>query len=410
MSQATAVPLRSVDLPSTTTTDEPAAKRKKAPLVFGVLALAGAGFGVHHYITSRGREETDDAQIEGHVSAVSSRVAGEVKRVLVHDNQRVKAGDVMVELDDADYTVRLDAARADLAAAVAALHASETQRDLVHKQVDANLTVARGGVAQAAAVSGSTEALIEQARADVTAAISRADLAKVELGRAQRLFDTGAIPQSELDARRATTDQANAALAQAKARVVTAEANRSSSSGTVLSARGHLASAETAPEQIEAANAQVDLARAKVAQAESALHAAELSLGYTKVRAEIDGFVTKRTVEPGQLVGPDRPLLALVGTDELWVVANLKETQLSHVHEGQKVSVEIDTFDGLSLPGFVESIQSGTGARFSLLPPDNASGNFTKVTQRVPVRIELSDRHGLALRPGMSADVTIYTK
>jgi membrane fusion protein (multidrug efflux system) len=191
---------------------------------------------------------------------------------------------------------------------------------------------------------------------------------------------------------------------------VTAEANRSNSRGTVQAARGHLASAETAPEQIDAASAQVDLARARVAQAEAAVHVAELDLGYTQVRAEIEGDVTKRTVEPGQIVGPDRPLLALVGTAELWVVANLKETQLAHVRPGERVEVRIDTFGGDELRGVVESVQFGTGARFSMLPPDNASGNFTKVTQRVPVRIELADRRGLALRPGMSADITIYTE
>jgi membrane fusion protein (multidrug efflux system) len=385
-------------------------KRKKAPWVFGVLALAAASYGTYFYIASRGHETTDDAQLEGHVSNVSARVAGQVKRLLVHDNQHVNAGDVLVELDDADYSAKVDVARADLDAADASLHAAQTQRDLVRKQVDANLAVARGGVAQAAAVSGSTEALIDQASADVAAATSRAELANLELGRAQRLFDSGAIPQSELDARRAAADQAAAAVAQAKARVTTAEANRSNSLGTVLAARGHLASAQTAPEQVEAAEAQVDLARAKLAQARSALHLAELAESYTHVRAEIDGYVTKRTVEPGQLVGPDRLLMALVGSDELWVVANLKETQLAHVRVGEKVSVELDTFGGVSLPGTVESIQSGTGARFSLLPPDNASGNFTKVTQRVPVRIELNDRRGLTLRPGMSADVTIYTE
>jgi membrane fusion protein (multidrug efflux system) len=140
------------------------------------------------------------------------------------------------------------------------------------------------------------------------------------------------------------------------------------------------------------------------------VHIAELAESYTKVRTELDGYVTKRTVEPGQQVGPDRPLMAIVGSDELWVVANLKETQLAHVKPGEKVSVSIDTYDGDSLDGVVDSIQSGTGARFSMLPPDNASGNFTKVTQRVPVRIEIKNRHGLDLRPGMSADVTIYTE
>jgi membrane fusion protein (multidrug efflux system) len=375
------------------------------------LGAAGvAGVAAYLYIASGGKESSDDAQVEGHVSSVAARIPGEVKRVLVRDNQHVRAGDVLVELDDADYAARLDAARADLAAAEAALSAAETQHALTRKQVDASLTVARGGVAQAAAVSGSTAAQIDQARAGLAAAGSRAELARLELGRAQRLLDTAAIPQSELDGRRATADQADAEVANARAMLASAEANRSNSSGTVLAARGRLASAQTAPEQIAAAQAQVDLARAKVAQARSAVRIAELDVGYTRIRAEIDGDVARSTVEPGQIVGPDRPLMALVGSHELWVVANLKETQLAHVRPGQRVDVKIDTFDGQALRGVVDSVQPGTGARFAMLPPDNASGNFTKVTQRVPVRIELSDRRGLALRPGLSADVTIYTE
>lgn len=410
--QATAVSLRAVsDQPAVPQTPgTPPARRRKAPIILVALVAVAAGVGTYLYVSSAGKESSDDAQVEGHVSNVAARVPGEVKRVLVRDNQHVQAGDVLVELDDADYVARLDATHADLAAAQAALTAAETQRDLTRKQVDANLAIARGGVAQAAAVSGSTEAQIDQVRADLAAAGSRAELARLELGRTQRLFDAGAVPQSELDGRRATADQADASVEQARARLVSAEANRSNSSGTALAARGRLASAQTAPEQIASAQAQVDLARAKVAQAQSAVHIAELDVGYTRIRAEIDGDVAKSTVEPGQIVGPDRPLMALVGTRELWVVANLKETQLADLRPGQRVEVKIDTFGGQSLRGVVDGIQSGTGARFALLPPDNASGNFTKVTQRVPVRIELPDRRGLALRPGMSADVTIYTE
>ena len=409
----------SLDLPTTETaspkpssgaTTAPAPKRRRAPLILGALVVASAAIGLKTYLSSLGKESTDDAQVEGHVSPVAARVPGQVARVLVHDNQQVKAGDVLVELDATDYEARLTAARADLAAATANLHAAEAQRELTRSQADAALAVARGGIAQAAGVSGSTEALIEQARADVTANESRAELAHLELGRAQRLVEQTAIPQSEVDARRAAADQADAAVAQARARVVTAEANRSSSSGTVLAARGHLLSAQTAPQQLQAAEAVVEVAHAKVAQAESAAHQAELALGYTKIRAEIDGAVTKRTVEPGQIVGTDRPLLALVGTAETWVVANLKETQLAHVRPGERVALKIDAFDDTELGGVVDSVQAGTGSRFSMLPPDNASGNFTKVTQRVPVRIEITDRHGLALRPGMSVDVTIFTE
>jgi len=384
--------------------------RKKAPLVLGGMVLVAGAVATYLYISSQGKVTTDDAQVEGHISNVAARVPGQVKRVLVTDDQPVHAGDVLVELDDADLAARLEASRADLAAARASLHAAQTQLALTRKQVDANLAVAKGGIAQAAAVSGSTEALIDQAEADVTAAESRAALARTELDRSQRLVDSGAVPQAELDTKRSSADQADAALAQARARVITAIANRSNSSGTALAARGRLLSAQTAPEQIESAEAQVELATAKVAQAEAATHQAELNVGYTKIRAEIDGVVAKRTVEPGQMVSPERALLALVATSDTWVVANFKETQLEHMHPGLQVKVAIDGYSGAPLVGTVESIQAGTGARFSLLPPDNASGNFTKVTQRVPVRIQIADRRGLTLRPGMSANVTVYTE
>src|SRR3569623_1751633 len=385
------------------------APRKKAPLVAGGLLTIGVGIAAVLFITSRGKETTDDAQIDGHVSPGAARVSGSVKRVLVQDNQRVKQGDVLVELDDADYAVRAASARADLAAADASYHAALATLDLTKKQLEANLAIARGGVAQASAVSGSTQATIDQANADVAAATSRLALARTELARTQKLVDSGAVPRNELDARLDAVSQTEAQLAAAKARVVTAEASRSTSSGTTEAARGRLLIAQAVPEQIAVAEAQVALAKARVDQAQAAMRQAELNLGYTKIRAEVDGVVSKRNVEPGQIASPDRALMALVDTREEWVVANFKETQLGKIHAGQRVKIKVDGFADATLHGTVASIQAGTGSRFSLLPPDNASGNFTKVTQRVPVKIVLADQ-AQGLRPGMSADVTVYTE
>jgi membrane fusion protein (multidrug efflux system) len=384
--------------------------RRKAPLVAGGLVTIGLGIAAVLYITSRGKENTDDAQVEGHVSPVAARVTGQVSRVLVKDNQRVKKGDILVELDDADYAVRAASARADLAAAQATYASAVATLELTKKQLDANLAIARGGVSQASAVSGSTQAVIDQANADVSASTSRLALAKTELARTQRLVDQGAIPRNELDARLDAVAQTESQLASARARVVTAMASRSNSSGTTEAARGRLLIAQAVPEQIAVAEAQVELARAKVDQAQASLRQADLNLGYTKIRAEIDGTVSKRTVEPGQIASPDRALLALVDTSEEWVVANFKETQLGKIRPGQHVKIKIDGFDDQTLHGTVDSIQAGTGSRFSLLPPDNASGNFTKVTQRVPVKILLPDHAQEELRPGMSADVTVYTE
>jgi membrane fusion protein (multidrug efflux system) len=384
-------------------------KRRRAPFVLVGLVAAAGSIAAYIYVARNGKQKTDDAQVEAHVSSVAARVAGQVKRVLVVDNQEVKPGDLLLELDDRDQQVRVTAARADLAATNAQLRMAQTQLALTEKTAKANLAVAQGAIAQAAAVTGSTAAQIDQAKADVAAAESRKQLARLDRERAERLRATGAVTQSEIDARVATDTQADASLAQAQARLASALANRSNSSGTEVSARGRLLAAETVGEQVEAARAQVALSEARVAQTQAALDRTILELEYTKVRSEIAGTVTKRAAEPGQLVSPDRALLAIVDLSDTWVVANLKETQLAEIQPGQPAEVEIDSYPG-SLRGHVDSIAAGTGSRFSLLPPENASGNFIKVTQRVPVKIKLDDRRGHLLRPGMSAEVTIQTR
>jgi membrane fusion protein (multidrug efflux system) len=387
----------------------PAKKKKKAPVVFVGLIGAAAVIAGIIYITRLGKEKTDDAQVEAHVANVSARIAGQVKRVLVEDNQPVTKGEVIVELDDRDQQVRVTAARADLAAAEAQLRQAQTQLALTDKTAKANLTMAKGGIAQAAAVTGSTQAIIDQAKADVAAAESRKQLTKSDRDRYERMLAGGAVAKAEVDARVAADTQADAQLAQAHAHLTTALANRSNSSGTAEAAEGKLLAASTVDEQLESARAQVALQEARVAQSQAALDRALLELDYTKVKAEISGALARRSVEPGQMVGPDRPLAAIVDLDDTWVVANLKETQLADIKPGQDVDVSLDTFGG-ELHGKVDSIAAGTGSRFSLLPPDNASGNFIKVTQRVPVKIKLADRGGQLLRPGMSADVTIHPR
>ncbi|HET7505815.1 MAG TPA: HlyD family secretion protein, partial [Kofleriaceae bacterium] len=378
------------------------------PFVAGTLVLAAVAVAGVIYWMRLGKEKTDDAQVDAHQSNVSAQITGQVTRVAVADNQDVKAGDVLVELDDRDQQAKLAAARADLGEATAQLRLAETQLALTEKTARANLTVAEGAIAQAAAVTGNTAAQIDQAKADVAAAESRKQLTRLERERAERLRKMGAAPQSEIDERIAADTAADAALAQAQARLASALANRSNSSGTEVSARGRLLAAETVDEQVESARAQVALAESRVAQAQAALDRATLELDYTKVRAEIAGTVTKRMVEPGHSVSPDRSLMAIVDLSDTWVVANLKETQLAQVKPGQPAEIEVDSYSG-ALTGHVDSIAAGTGSRFSLLPSENATGNFIKVTQRVPVKIKLDDRRGHLLRPGMSADVVIYT-
>ncbi|MFO0667596.1 MAG: HlyD family secretion protein [Polyangiaceae bacterium] len=403
-------------LPEDTTSPTAAAetpKRSRAKVVLPVLVLLAALGGGASYYAGLGHEATDDAQVEGHVGSVAARVSGQVVKVRVADNQEVKVGDVLVELDDRDYQVRRLAAKADLEAARAALRAAETQTAVTLKSVDSNLAVARGGLAQAAALGSTSQAAITQSKADVTAAEARQRLAQSEFDRAQKLFSDGAISKAELDARKSAFDQQDAALAQAQARLTSALAGTANSSGTLESARGRLIAAQAGPEQIEAAKAQVALAQARVDQASAALEQAELNIQYTKVKAEVAGTVARRSVEPGQLVSPDRPMMAIVPLTDTWVVANFKEDQLADMKPGQPVKIKVDTYGSRVFTGRVDSIAPGTGSRFSLLPPDNASGNFTKVVQRVPVLIKLDEREGQGgpvLRPGMSATVNVTTK
>jgi membrane fusion protein (multidrug efflux system) len=383
--------------------------RRRALIVLPVLMLLAAGSLTTAMLLGRHRQTTDDAQVEAHVANVAPRIGGQVVRVLVKDNQRVRAGDVLVELDDRDLNIRLASARADFAAAQAQLHAMQTQLVVTKSEVDSNLIVARGGVQQAAAMSGTTQAIIAQAHADIDAARAQRTLADTELERTAHLVSSGALSQAQYDIRKANLEQAEATLAQTQARLASAESNLGNSAGGVEAARGRFVAAQSGPQRIEAATAQVELAQARVDQARAALDQATLNQSYTRLRAEVSGVVSRRSVEVGQMVSPERPLMALVDTDDTWIVANFKEDQIANLQPGARAELSVDAFHGQTFSGHVESLSSGTGARFSLLPPDNASGNFTKVVQRVPVLIRLDPHPGITLRAGMSATTSVFT-
>jgi membrane fusion protein (multidrug efflux system) len=411
--RANPIPLPSAAPDRTDRTSETAIvtrpKRRRALILLPALALLALGAGVTAYISGHGKESTDDAQVEGHVVSVSPRVAGQVARVLVKDNQPVHEGDVLVELDDRDLQTRLAAARADLASAKAQLHAARTQLAVTTKSAASELMVARATIEQAAANQSSSHAAIRQAEAEVTAAEARERLAATDFERMDRLYATNAVSRAQWDTVQATLAEAQAALVQKQAHLVSARAALSSSMGGTQAARGRLIAAQAGPEQIEAQRAQQELAEARVSQAQSAVDQAELSLSYAKIRAAVSGVVSRRTVEIGQTVSPDRPLLALIPLDDTWIVANFKEDQIAQMKKGQRAKVSVDTFGGRELIGHVDSLAGGTGSRFALLPPDNASGNFTKVVQRVPVLIHLEPQSDVTLRPGLSATVTVQT-
>ena len=388
---------------------DPVRRRRARFVLLALVAAALAGAAVF-YLVTLGRESTDDAQVEGHVSNVAPRVAGQVVRVLPSDNQVVAAGDVLVELDDRDYAVKVRSARADLHAAQATLEATDKQLAVTEATVDANLRQAQGGVVQAGASEATVDAGIEQAEADLAAAESRQKLAQLDLERSQKLYADGAVPRAELDTRQATYDQAAASVAQARARLRAARLGIKNSHGNTQMARGRLVGASAGPAQLEAMRAQVGVARARVDQARAALEQAELNQSFTKVTAPIAGVVSHRTVELGQFVSPDRAVMAIVPLDDPWIVANFKEDQVAHLRVGQAARISIDGYDGRAFAGRIDGIGGATGSRFSLLPPDNTSGNYTKVVQRIPVVVRLTGAAGVVLRPGMSASVVVDTR
>jgi len=404
---------------TTTTMDEatdkdaptaaPAPPKNRARLVLPVLLLAAtAGIGAH-YARTMGTESTDDAQIEGRLYNVSPRIGGRVAKVLVTDNQLVEAGTALIELEDEVQKAKLALVTADLAAAKASQLSLEAQLALTEKNVAAGLKQAKAGVTQASGAVYSSTATVPQAKSDIVAAESRLKLTETELARVKALYEKSLATQVELDARQAARDQAAAALDAARARLVGAQASVAGAAGGLEVAGARVEAAETGPEQLAVVKAQVELGKARVLQAEANLALAQLDLSYTKIVAPARGVVSRRSVEVGQMVDPSRPLLAIVPKDDLWVVANFKEDQIAHMKPGQRVEVKVDTY-GRAFTGQVDSLAAASGARFSLLPPDNASGNFTKVVQRVPVLVRFTLPKDMELRPGMSTTVVVHLK
>jgi membrane fusion protein, multidrug efflux system len=393
-------------------------------LVGLVVVVAAGGFVLWRFLSPR--ESTDDAQVSGHVSPVAARVGGAVKSVHVSDNQAVRAGDVLVEIDPHDYQIALQRAEADLAAAEASARAARTGVPITTTTTASERTAARATVGSAESAQQATDREVDAAQAKLAAARARvaqttanATRATGDLERLEPLAAKDEIPRQQLDAAvtaelaaRAETDSARASMKEAEANVAVAESRRAQAASAVAQAQAHARTADTAPQQVAMTEARAQGADAQVMQAKAALEQAKLNLDRTNVRAPVDGVVSRKSVEVGQMVQPGQPLLALTSLDEVWVIANFKETQLRQVQPGQRAAVSVDAYGGREYGGRVESVAAATGATFSLLPPDNASGNFVKVVQRIPVKIVLDGGqvHGSPLRPGMSAEVTVYLK
>jgi membrane fusion protein (multidrug efflux system) len=396
----------------------------RGPLLGGVaLALVAiVAIVIWHYA---GRQSTDDAQVDGHITQIAARVGGTVQKLHVKENQYVEPGAVLAELDPRDYQVAVDRAKADLADAQGNATAAASGVPITEVSTTSGVRTAAGGVEEAQAGIGIAERQVEAARAQLVAAQARlrekestATKTSRDVERLKGLAAKDEIAQQQFDAARAAAAAARAAadaarsdVTAAEAAIAVAEQRARQARGTEAQAQAQLQSTRTGPQQVQVTKARSAVAEARVQQAASALVQAEMNLARTSIVAPSSGVVSKKSVEVGQVVQAGQPLLALVSQGEVWITANFKETQLRDVRPGQKASVAVDAL-GREFDGHVDSIAAATGARFSLLPPENATGNYVKVVQRVPVKIVLEPGQDPEhrLRPGMSVTPTIFTK
>ena len=391
-------------------------------LALGAVLIVGAVL-IYLWMTA-GRVSTDDAQVDGHITQVAARVGGTVSKVNVKENQYVEAGSVLVELDPRDYEVAVERARAELADAQANASGAATGIPLTQVSTVTNVRTATGGVEEAQAGVAVADRQVEAARAQLVAAQARqrekeatATKSAKDVERLKGLAAKEEIAQQQYDAAvasaesaRAAADAARSDVSAADVAVSVAEQRARQARGTASQAQAALQASQTGPEQLRVTKARADVANARVQQMSAALAQAELNLQRAKITAPAAGVISRKSVEVGQVIQPGQPLFALVSLGEVWATANFKETQLKRVQPGQRVRVKVDGLDHV-FDGRVDSIAAATGAKFSLLPPENATGNYVKVVQRVPVKIvfEPGQDPDHRLRPGMSVTPTIYT-
>ena len=361
--------------------------------IAGVSILVGSLMAWRYYAA---RETTDNAQVDGYITVVSARVSGTAQQVNFNNDDVVEKDQVLVQLDPADYQVALERARAELAEAQRNAVAARTTVPLTSTTANSGVTTAMAGVASAERQASAAHARVREAQAEHTRAAQ-------DLERMKALIAQDEISHQQYDASVAAEQSSRATLDAALAEASAAESQ-------VAQARSQLNAVETAPEQIAISRSRAGSAEALVAQKEAAVKRAELDLQYTTVKAPSRGIAGQRNVQVGQVGQAGVPLLALVNMDDLWCTANFKETQLANMRVGQKAQLHVDALQR-TFPGHVSSIGGATGARFSLLPPENATGNYVKVVQRVPVKIVFDkDPELQRIRSGMSIVVTVLTK
>ncbi|HTS26036.1 MAG TPA: HlyD family secretion protein [Bryobacteraceae bacterium] len=400
--------------------------RRSAPvrLIVFLLFLIAAGAGVAAYYHFRDRVSSDDANVDGHITPIASKVAGSVSEVLVHENDPVKAGQVLVRIDPRDFQARVDMTKAAVALAESQLQSARVSVPMTSETTESGTSAAAAGLAGMEAEVDRARVAYEQAsgsdlqyaRANVASRQASNERAQADLERMKPLVDKAEISRQQYDAYVAAARVADSELQAAREKLASAEKEAAIRKAALDVAQSHVRQAKAQMEtsvanrkQVAIRSADVSGSSASLAGARANLEAAELQLSYTTIVAPVDGVVTRKSVEPGQIVAPGQGLMTIIPLNDIWITANFKETQLANVRPGQQVEIKVDMY-GKSVTGHVDSISGATGSRLSLLPPENATGNFVKVVQRIPVKILVDQQDGLILRPGMNVDVTIFTK
>lgn len=404
--------------------------RKRKPIILAVLGvgavLAGV-FGLRYWQFASTHQSTDNATVTGNLYPVSTKIPGTVDAVLVNDNQLVQKGQLLVKLDPSDYQSKVQQAQAALETARRQADTAQVNIKLASQNAQAQQNQAQGTVSSAIAAISTAQAKVNEAQAGIPAAQAQVAQAQANLQKAQadysryeNLYKQGAIPRQQLDTARAAYEVARAQTRSAQQGVAQAQAQLAQAREGVVNAQAQLAESKGKLQQATATGVQTDVnrsqyqaAQAAIAQSAANLKDAQLQLSYINVTAPTDGRIGRKIVEVGQRVQPGTPLMSIVGND-YWVVANFKETQLERIKPGETVEIKLDSFPHHPFIGRVDSISPASGAQFALLPPDNATGNFTKIVQRIPVKIVFDRQsiHGYESRvtPGMSAEVTVDLK
>jgi membrane fusion protein (multidrug efflux system) len=382
--------------------------------VIGLLLLLVVG-AAYFYWRSTFTEDTDDAAIDGNLYQISARVSGQVVKVNVDDNQTVQAGQVLAEIDPTDYKVALDQAQANLASAQAEYSQATTNVPLTQVNVGTSVATTGSDVKGASDLIAQAEKQVEAANARVVEAKANAQRAQDDVDRYQPLVQKDVISKQQYDAAVATASASKAA-------VVEAEANVLAQQNAVSSARQRLAQSEAqaaqsvknGPGQVRVQQARAEAAQAAIQQAQAKVEQARLNLTYTKITAPTAGIVNKKNVQIGANLAAGQDLMTVIPLTDLWVTANFKETQLTHMRPGQQVTIKVDAYGDRKFSGKVTQIGGATGSMLSLFPPENATGNYVKVVQRIPVRIDFTnlqqDDADYVLRPGLSVVPVVEVK